>query len=192
MATQKKQQTNAASEHSAPRRPGLSLRTIAALIVIGVGLALVLLLVWSAGQLRAAARQETMVHAQAMVENMAWRYDRLVTDTRAVLTVLAQLPRLADDPLFCGDLLRRQQVGDDTFANLGVIGLDGQVLCSALSVIAAISGARWKPGDSPPARIRSGASPASPASILATRSGAPTARWRQWCSPPSVRAGWPS
>lgn len=119
-------------ERRARGRPGLSLRAIAAGVVVLVALPIMLLLAWSAWRLQAAAREDTAVHAQAMAESIARRHSQLVADARGVLTVMAQLPHLVDDPQYCNGLLRRLLNNRREFQNLGVIGADGRVLCSAM------------------------------------------------------------
>lgn len=132
MPKKKNNQHNVAPERHVPARTGLSLRAIAAAVVGLVALSLMLLLGWSTGRLQAAVDQDTVAHAQAMADGVARRQSQLVVDARAVLTVMAQLPRLVDDPVFCSDLLRGLLASNDVFVNLGVIGADGRVLCSAL------------------------------------------------------------
>jgi predicted signal transduction protein with EAL and GGDEF domain/HAMP domain-containing protein len=110
----------------------LSLRAVSAAVVAAVALPLVVLLGWSAARLEIAARQDTALHARAMADNVARRHNRVVADARTVLTVLAQLPHLAEDGPGCAGLMRRLVAGNREFVNLGVIGTDGRVLCSAL------------------------------------------------------------
>jgi diguanylate cyclase (GGDEF)-like protein len=113
-------------------RTSVSLRTIASVVVLLVALPLVALLWWSAEQLQAAARQDTVAHAQAMADGVARRHAQLVAEVRSVLTVTAQLPHLVDEPAYCTVLMQRLLASDRAFANLGVIATDGRVLCSAL------------------------------------------------------------
>ena len=72
------------------------------------------------------------MRAQAMTDGVARRHAQLVADVRAVLTVTAQLPRLIDEPAYCTALMQRLLTSDQAFANLGVVAVDGRVLCSAL------------------------------------------------------------
>lgn len=113
-------------------RTGVSLRTIASVVVLLVALPVVALLWWSAERLQVAVRQDTVAHAQAMADGVARRHAQLVAEVRSVLTVTAQLPRLVDEPVYCTALMKRLLTSDQAFANLGVIGVDGRVLCSAL------------------------------------------------------------
>lgn len=113
-------------------RTGVSLRTLASLVVLLVAVPIVALLWWSATQLQAAARQDTVVQAQAMASGVARRHAQLVAEVRSVLTVTAQLPRLVDEPAQCAALMQRLLASNPAFANLGVIATDGRVLCSAL------------------------------------------------------------
>ncbi|ANX03057.1 EAL domain-containing protein [Immundisolibacter cernigliae] len=113
-------------------RTGVSLRTIASVVVLLVALPVVALLWWSAERLQVAVRQDTVEHAQAMADGVARRHAQLVAEVRSVLTVTAQLPRLVDEPAYCTALMKRLLTSDQAFANLGVIGVDGRVLCSAL------------------------------------------------------------
>jgi predicted signal transduction protein with EAL and GGDEF domain/HAMP domain-containing protein len=110
----------------------VSLRAIAAGVVMLVALPVMVMLGWSADRLRTIARQDTAIHAEAMADRVARRHRQLVSDARAVLTVIAQLPRLIDEPRYCDALLQRLLAGSGEFVNFGVIGVDGRVLCSAL------------------------------------------------------------
>jgi len=81
-------------------------------------------------QLRKALVQE---HAMRLSRLVSADHERLIADARKLLATLARLPgvregkRAACDPLFA-DLLTRHS----SYANLGVIGVDGNVLCSGL------------------------------------------------------------
>jgi len=81
-------------------------------------------------QLRKALVQE---HAMRLSRLVSADHERLIADARKLLAALARLPgvregkRAACDPLFA-DLLTRHS----SYANLGVIGADGNVLCSGL------------------------------------------------------------
>jgi signal transduction histidine kinase len=81
-------------------------------------------------QLRKAQVQEQAMRLSRLVSA---DHERLVEDARKLLAALARLPgvregkRAACDPLFA-DLLTRHS----SYANLGVIGADGNVLCSGL------------------------------------------------------------
>jgi len=81
-------------------------------------------------QLRKALVQE---HAMRLSRLVSADHERLIEDARKLLAALARLPgvregkRAACDPLFA-DLLTRHS----SYANLGVIGADGNVLCSGL------------------------------------------------------------
>jgi len=81
-------------------------------------------------QLRKALVQE---HAMRLSRLVSADHERLIADARKLLAALARLPgvregkRAACDPLFA-DLLTRHS----SYANLGVIGVDGNVLCSGL------------------------------------------------------------
>lgn len=123
---------NEAPERRRLPRTGMSLRTIASVVVLLVALPIVTLLWWSAAQLQVAARQDTVARAQAMADSAARRHAQLVAEVRSVLTVTAQLPRLIDEPAYCTALMQRLLTRDQAFANLGVIGVDGRVLCSGL------------------------------------------------------------
>lgn len=122
----------ATGRRRAAARPAVSLRAIAAGMVFLLALPVMAVLGWSAERLRAVAREDAAVHAEAMADRVARRHRQLVTDARAALTVIAQLPRLVDEPRYCNELLHRLLAGSGEFVNFGVIGTDGRVLCSAL------------------------------------------------------------
>jgi hypothetical protein len=117
----------------------VSLRAIAAATVLVVALPIVLLLGWSAQRLHDMASADAQGHAQAMTRLAAARYSRLLSDVRVQLGLLAQVPNLADGGPACTDLLRRLQAGSPEYANLGIIGRDGQVRCSALPFAAGLN-----------------------------------------------------
>jgi predicted signal transduction protein with EAL and GGDEF domain/HAMP domain-containing protein len=121
-------------ERSRPWRLTLSLRSIAATTVLLVALPIVLLLVWSVRVLQDAAREDTSAHARALTEIAAQQHRQHVADARTLLAVLAQLPDLIDPPSRCNVTLRRLLDAGRGYVNLGVIGRDGRVLCSALPV----------------------------------------------------------
>ncbi|MEK7261668.1 MAG: EAL domain-containing protein, partial [Pseudomonadota bacterium] len=60
-------------------------------------------------------------------------YERLVANTRQLLGTLAQLPEVRGrDAAACNTLFARLKSGYAQYVNLGVIGLDGMVFCSAV------------------------------------------------------------
>jgi hypothetical protein len=81
-------------------------------------------------QLRKAQVQE---HSLRLARVVSADHERLIEDARKLLAALSRLPgvregkRAACDALFA-DLLTRHS----SYANLGVIGADGNVLCSGL------------------------------------------------------------
>ncbi|WP_300125974.1 EAL domain-containing protein [Immundisolibacter sp.] len=107
---------------------------MSAAAVVALALPMLALLGWSAEHLRAAAREDTALHARAMADDVARRHNQVVADARTVLAVLAQVPRLVEDVPGCTVLMRRLVAAGGPFVNLGVIGVDGRVLCSALPV----------------------------------------------------------
>lgn len=121
-------------EWRAPQRATLSLRSIAATTVLLVALPIVSLLWWSVQVLQGAAGEDTVAHARALTKIAAQQHERHVADARTLLTVLAQMPDLVDPPARCNAVLRRLLDANPGYANLGVVGRDGQVLCSALPV----------------------------------------------------------
>lgn len=132
MPKKKNEQNNATPERRVLTRSGLSLRVIAAGIVVLVAVPIMVLLGWSAERLRTVARQDMAARAEMMADRVARQHRQLIAEARAVLTVIAQVPRLVDEPQYCNDLLQRLLAGSAEFANFGVIGVDGQMLCSAL------------------------------------------------------------
>jgi signal transduction histidine kinase len=81
-------------------------------------------------QLRKALVQE---HAMRLSRLVSADHERLVEDTRRLLVALARLPAVRDRNLaacnaLLGDLLAKRS----SYSNLGVIGADGDVICSAL------------------------------------------------------------
>jgi predicted signal transduction protein with EAL and GGDEF domain/HAMP domain-containing protein len=126
------QHDNGEQERRRLVRTGVSLRTIASVVVLLVALPILALLWWSTGKLQVVARQDTVAHAQAMADGVARRHAELVAEVRTVLTVTAQLPRLVEEPAHCTAVMQRLLASGRAFANLGLIATDGRVLCSAL------------------------------------------------------------
>ena len=122
------------SPADAPRRarPWRSLWATAVAAVLVVAVPLLVMLGWSGAQLRQAARQDVAATAQTMAEVAAGQHNRLLADTRGFLAGVSHLPQLLAAPATCGALVSRLLAQRPGYTNLGVIGLDGRVLCSAL------------------------------------------------------------
>jgi diguanylate cyclase (GGDEF)-like protein/PAS domain S-box-containing protein len=100
------------------------------LLAVLPAIALVLYTGHQSGKL--AARQ-TVDEAQLLVRLAAADYERLVANTRQLLGTLAQLPEVRGrDAAACNTLFARLKSGYAQYVNLGVIGLDGMVFCSAV------------------------------------------------------------
>ena len=114
------------------KRPGLDLRTIAVASVLLVAVPMVALLLWSNRHLQTAAAEDAAAHARAMAEVVARRHSQLVADARGLLSALAQMSQLSEDAAHCDSMLERLLAARPGYTNLGVIGVDGRVVCSAL------------------------------------------------------------
>jgi signal transduction histidine kinase len=110
-----------------------SLRTrllLLVLLAVIPALALTLYTNLEERQLRKALVQE---HAMRLSRLVSADHERLIEDTRRLLVTLARLPAIRDRNLaacnaLLGDLLAKRS----SYSNLGVIGTDGDVTCSAL------------------------------------------------------------
>ena len=100
------------------------------LLAVLPAIALVLYTGHRSGQL---AARHTVDEAQLLVRLAAADYERLVANTRQLLGTLAQLPEVRGrDAAACNTLFARLKSGYAQYVNLGVIGLDGMVFCSAV------------------------------------------------------------
>jgi len=117
----------------APRRarPWRSLWATAVTAVLVIAVPLLLMLGWSGARLRQAARQDVAATAQTIAEVAAAQHNRLLADTRGFLVGVAHLPQLLAAPAECDAFVRHLLAQRPGYTNVGVIALDGRVLCSA-------------------------------------------------------------
>ena len=81
-------------------------------------------------QLRKALVQE---HAMRLSRLVSADHERLIEDARKLLAALARLPGVREGKrAACGTLFADLLTRHSSYANLGVIGVDGNVLCSGL------------------------------------------------------------
>jgi signal transduction histidine kinase len=81
-------------------------------------------------QLRKALVYE---HAMRLSRLVSADHERLIEDTRRLLTTLAHLPAVRDrNPAACSALFAVLLAQRSSYANLGVIDADGDIFCSAL------------------------------------------------------------
>src|SRR5215475_12295207 len=89
-------------------------------------------------QLRKAAVQEQAMRLSRLVSA---DHERLIEDTRRLLITLAHLPAVRDrNPAACNALFADLLVQRPSYGNLGVIGTDGDVFCSALPMTGRVYG----------------------------------------------------
>ncbi len=82
---------------------------------------------------RAHISDEARQNALAAAESIAAEEGRLVDDAIRLLTALAATPAVhAVDTTECDEALRRVLAQSESYANLGVVGADGLLRCSAL------------------------------------------------------------
>jgi signal transduction histidine kinase len=83
-------------------------------------------------QLRKALVQE---HAMRLSRLVSGGYERLIEDARQLLVTLAQLPAVRDRNLAaCNALFADLLTQHSSYANLGVIDTDGNVICTAIPI----------------------------------------------------------
>lgn len=125
--------TDSGHGRATPFRMGLTATAVFAVLLIGVPL---LVLVYSSRvELRQAARQVGAERALDIAHLEAQLYEHALTETRALLTTIAQLPQLRAeaDPAACNALLGKLlEAHSELLANLAVVNTDGSVRCSAL------------------------------------------------------------
>src|SRR4029434_477633 len=81
-------------------------------------------------QLRKVQVQEQAMRLSRLVSA---DYERLIEDARQLLVTLAELPAVRDrNPAACNTLFADLLARRSSYANLAVIDLDGNVICSAL------------------------------------------------------------
>jgi signal transduction histidine kinase len=81
-------------------------------------------------QLRKAQVQE---HAMRLSRLVSADHERLIEDARKLLAALARLPGVREGKrAACGTLFADLLTRHSSYANLGVVGVDGNVLCSGL------------------------------------------------------------
>ncbi|MBI5612437.1 MAG: EAL domain-containing protein [Gammaproteobacteria bacterium] len=91
------------------------------------------LILYTAHQSGRLAARQTVDEAQLLVRLAAADYARLVANSRELLGTLALLPEVRGrDAAGCHTLMARIKSGYGQYLNLGVIGPDGWVFCSAV------------------------------------------------------------
>ncbi len=91
------------------------------------------LILYTAHQSGTLAARQTVDDAQRLVRLAAADYERLVTNTRQLLGTLVRLPEVRPrDAAACNVFFARLKPGYTQYLNLGAIGPDGRVFCSAV------------------------------------------------------------
>jgi diguanylate cyclase (GGDEF)-like protein/PAS domain S-box-containing protein len=91
------------------------------------------LILYTAHQSGTLAARQTVDEAQLLVRLAATDYERLVANTRQLLGMLARLPEVRrHDAAACNAHFTHLKSGYTQYINLGAIGPDGQVFCSAV------------------------------------------------------------
>ena len=120
---------------------GTSLRTrllLLVLLAVIPALGLTLYTNLEERQLRKAAVQEQAMRLSRLVSA---DHERLIEDTRRLLMTLAHLPAVRDrDSAACNALFADLLAQRSSYGNLGVIGTDGDVFCSALPMTGRVYG----------------------------------------------------
>ncbi|MEK6771625.1 MAG: EAL domain-containing protein [Pseudomonadota bacterium] len=94
------------------------------------------LILYTAHQSGKLAARHTVSEAQLLVRLASADYERLVANTRQLLGTLVRLPEVGRrDAAACNTLFARLKSGYTQYVNLGAIGPDGQVFCSAVPTI---------------------------------------------------------
>jgi diguanylate cyclase (GGDEF)-like protein/PAS domain S-box-containing protein len=100
------------------------------LVLIGA-IPLLILLIYSGLELRTRAAQDVRQGAMHLVEQTASKQQYLVETTRQSLSVLARVPQIRNgDSQPCNVFLAEHLAQASTYANFGVIDMNGDVLCS--------------------------------------------------------------
>ncbi len=117
-----------------------SLRVRLILLVLAGVIPLLILLIYAGFELRNRAADDVQQDAAQLVIRAVNEQQRLVNETRQLLSVLAKVPQIQNDDIagcnsFLGKLLG--EVG--VYANLGVVRPDGDVVCSGVPFQQAIN-----------------------------------------------------
>jgi diguanylate cyclase (GGDEF)-like protein len=114
-----------------PRARGLRARLLL-LVLLAVVPALAVIL-YNGLQERRQAAAEARADAMALARGIATDQQRLILDTRQLLTLLSELPQVRSSaPDSCGAFLRQLLQQGSPYANLGLIAADGRIVCSAV------------------------------------------------------------
>lgn len=114
------------------RFPQGSLRVRAAALVALASLPLLFLVFLSGWEHRHHLMEAEPSVAEAAVADLASAVERMVESTRMILTVLAAVPEVGDrTPGDCSRFLEGLLVEFPQFTNIGAVGQDGRVYCSA-------------------------------------------------------------
>jgi PAS domain S-box-containing protein len=114
-------------------RPRLSLRTQLIVLILLAALPLFLLFVYTSLEQRQQLALQTRQNALQLARIIAAEQEDHFENTRQLLSLLSQLPVIQRlDTLSCGRLLKDLLKSRDIYANLGIIGADGYVVCSAV------------------------------------------------------------
>ncbi|MCW9025077.1 MAG: hypothetical protein OQK73_10405, partial [Gammaproteobacteria bacterium] len=108
-----------------------SLRVRLMLLTLLGAIPLLILLIFSGLELREHAADDVQRGASHMVMMAGNEQLRLVEQTRHFLSVLAQVPQIQnDDIVSCNSYLRTLLKETGTYVNIGVINLQGDLICS--------------------------------------------------------------
>ena len=109
------------------------LRTRLILLVLLGAIPLIILLIYSGLELRNHAADEVRRDTTYLVLMAAAEQQRLVKQTRQLLSMLAQVPQVKDgDAASCNSFMGTLLAETGSYANFGVIELDGDISCSAI------------------------------------------------------------
>ena len=110
------------------------------LLVLLSATPLLLLLIYSGLELRNNAAAEAQRETSFLVMKAANEYQRLVEETRQLFSVLAQVPQIQNDEhADCNSFLAKLLLENKTYANLGVINPNGDVICSGVPLQGALN-----------------------------------------------------
>jgi signal transduction histidine kinase len=110
-----------------------SLRTRLLLLVLLAAIPALGLALYTNLEERQLRKELVYEHAMRLSRLVSADHERLIEDTRQLLTTLAHLPAVRDrNPAACSALFADLLAQRSSYANLGVIDADGDIFCSAL------------------------------------------------------------
>jgi PAS domain S-box-containing protein len=109
----------------------LNLQARLAMLVVAAILPLAALSVWFAVSANQAAISLAQAQLKFSASVVAAHQDRMADSAQQLLSAVATMPDLRDDPSRCAAYLERMRVLYPVYSNIGILDLDGKTICHA-------------------------------------------------------------